>query len=278
MTCHTMGPALCLALWPLVPQGGAFVVRLSRPYGGECNLTTCSFSTCTSDCFAWLPTTKDPTTAGEDGVTDEIWVRPVVMGSVCSPEVGMNDMESLWGGTWSIWPMLYEGDWVCMTRGVSLKSKLRSKDGEVSERWAGSENVCEVGEGISGWEDAWVVGRGISRLGTAWAICGGISGEGDACGGGGNSGARDACRGCSTLTMAMAGKSWARAWSSNIFWCFWICLISIFQGKLGSYTVKEIHCLKYSCNLLVLRTTYYKMRQYLLVTSNLQVNKYNYYI
>ena len=179
-------------MWPPVPQGGAFVVCLGRPCGGECNPTTCSFLTCTYGCFAWLLTTEDPTTAGEDGVADEMWVRPVVMGSICSPVVGMNDTQSLWGGTWSIWPMLYKGDWVCMTGGVSLKSKSRSKDGRVSEREAGSENVCGVGEGISGWEDAWVVGRGISRSRIAWAVHWGISREGDACGGGGNSGAGDA--------------------------------------------------------------------------------------
>ena len=69
------------------------------------------------------------------------------MGSICSPGVGMIDMESEWGGfmakvraiqllgdTWSIRPMLYERDWVCMTGGVLLKSMPRSKDGEVSER------------------------------------------------------------------------------------------------------------------------------------------------
>ena len=150
MTCNTVGLALCLALWPPVPQGGAFLVRLGQPCGGECNLTTYSFSACTSGYFAWLPITEDPTTAGEDGVADEMWVRPVVMGSVRSPRVGMNDMELLWGGTWSIWPMLYEGDWVCMTRGVSLKLMSRSKDGGVSERCAWSENVRVVGEGISG--------------------------------------------------------------------------------------------------------------------------------
>ena len=37
--------------------------------------------------------TQLPTTAGEDGVVDEMWVRPVVMGSVCNPGVGMNDMK-----------------------------------------------------------------------------------------------------------------------------------------------------------------------------------------
>ena len=149
-----MGPAFCPTFWPPVPQWGVFVVHLGRPCRGECNPTTYSFSTCTSGRFAWLTTTEDPTTAGEDGVADEMWVRPVVMGFVCSPRVGMNAMEWLWGGTWSIWPMLYKGDWVCMTGRVSLKSKPRSKDGGVSERWVGSENVPKVGEGILGWEDA----------------------------------------------------------------------------------------------------------------------------
>ena len=37
-----------------------------------------------------------------------------------------------------------------MTGGDSLKSMLRSKDGGVSERCAGLENVHGVGEGISG--------------------------------------------------------------------------------------------------------------------------------
>ena len=195
MTCHTVGPALCPTLWPPVPQGCAFVMHLGRPCGGDSNPTTCSFSTCTAGCFAWLLTTEDPTTAGEDGVADEMWVRPVVMGSICSPRVGMNDMEWLLGGTWSIWPMLYEGDWVCMIGGVWLKSGPRSKDGGVNERWAGLKNVRGVCEGISGWEDAWAVGRGISRSGTAWPVRGGISGEGDVCGGGGNSGAGDVCEG-----------------------------------------------------------------------------------
>ena len=72
MTCHTLGLALCHALWPPVPQGGAFVVRLGWPCGGECNPTTCSFSTCTFGYFAWPPTTEDPTTVREYGVVDEM--------------------------------------------------------------------------------------------------------------------------------------------------------------------------------------------------------------
>ena len=188
MTCHTVGPTLCPALWPLIPQGGAFIVRLGRPCGGDSNPTTCSFLTCTSAWFAWLPTIEDPTTVGKDGVADEMWVRPVVMESICSLGVGMNDMEWLWGGRWSIWPMLYEGDWVCMIGGVWLKLGPRSKDGEVNERWAGSKNVRGVCERISRWEDAWIVGRGISRSGTAWVVRGGNSVAGDACGGGGGSG------------------------------------------------------------------------------------------
>ena len=214
-----MGPALCPTLWPPVPQGGAFVVRLGQPCEGECNPTTSSFSTCTLGCFSWLPTTEDPTIVGEDSVANEMWVRLVVMGFVCSLRVDMNDMEWLWGGTWSIWPMLYDEDWVCMTGGVSLKSKPRSKDGRVNERWARSENVRGVGEGISGWEDAWVVGRGISRSGTTWAICGGISKKGDACGGGGNSGARDACGGG-------GGSSLPTTWWGAARWP-WLWLVGV---------------------------------------------------
>ena len=139
MTCHTVGPALCPVLWPPVAQGGAFVVRLGRPCGSDCNPTICSFSTCIAGYFAWLLTTEDPTTVGEDGVANEMWVRPVVMGSISSLGVGMNDMEWLWGGTWSIWPMLYDGDCMCMTGGVWLKSGPISKDDGVNERWAGSK-------------------------------------------------------------------------------------------------------------------------------------------
>ena len=83
--------------------------------------------------------------------------------------------------------MLYKGDWMCMTRRVSLKSMSRSKDGRVIERWVRSENVRGVGEGILGWEDALAIGEGISGEGDACGD-GGISKAGDACGGGGGSG------------------------------------------------------------------------------------------
>ena len=85
------------------------------------------------------------------------------------------------------------------------------------------------GEGISGWEDTWAVGRRISRPGIAWAVGRGISGEGDAYGGWrelwgrrcmwGWRGIRpsDNLMGCNTLTMAMAGRSWARASSSSMW-------------------------------------------------------------
>ena len=61
----------------------------------------------------------------------------------------------------------------------------------------------------------------------------------------------------------------------SIFWRFWICPIGVFQGKLGSYTAKAFHCLKYICNLLILKTTYCMTYQQLFVTGNLVVNKYN---
>ena len=202
-----MGPALCPALWPLVPQGGAFVVCLGRSCGSDCNPTACSFSTCTSSWFAWVPTTEDPITAGEDGVADEIWVRPVIIGSICSLGVGMNDMKWLWGGTWSIWPMLYEGDWVCMTGGVWLKSRPRSKDGGVNEKWAESKNVRGVCEGISRWEDAWAVSRRISRSETTWTVRGGNFGGGDACGGG---------RGSGLLTTWWDAVCWPWLWLARV--------------------------------------------------------------
>ena len=74
----------------------------------------------------------------------------------------MNDMDSVWSESmakvglielvdgrdlWSIWPMVYEGDSVCMTGGVSLKSISRSKDG-IGESSTHQQNQCLVSNSI----------------------------------------------------------------------------------------------------------------------------------
>ena len=48
---------------------------------------------------------------------------------------------------WSIWPMVYEGDSMCMTGEVSLKSIPRSDDG-IGESSTCLQNQCLVSNSI----------------------------------------------------------------------------------------------------------------------------------